>query len=70
MRVYIDQLAKEGWIVLALHDINLVPAVLSCLEDEERFSAAGSALALTHLSRADLVNVCYLALMAGIKLTH
>jgi len=57
MRIYTDQLDKEGWIVLALHDINLVPAVLSCLEDEERFSAAGSALALTHLSRADLANV-------------
>lgn len=70
MRIYVDQLDKEGWIVLALHDINLVPAVLSCLEDEERFSAAGSALALTHLSRADLVNVCHPPSMTAIKLTH
>ena len=34
MRIYADQLAKEGWIVLALHDINLVP--LSTKNDFEK----------------------------------
>lgn len=57
MRVYLDRLASESWIVLALHDINHIPAVMTKLGMEEHFSLPGSELSLTHLSRNELIPV-------------
>jgi len=57
MSIYTEKIASEGWMAIALQDINRIPAVLYKLKDEDRFSEAGLELAVNHCSREDLLPV-------------